>query len=125
MLYALSPLLQMRFNVLRDIKNSICPFAFSLYLINIFFIYYFKGCPACVLRYPLDLFLCIKATVTAVIIAVLLYFQGRIGPLLCARQAIKGKDYRYLEEINLSEGEEMMEDVCSICLQPLVTEALV
>jgi hypothetical protein len=125
MLYALSPLLQMRFNVLRDIKNSICPFAFSLYLINIFFIYYFKGCPACVLRYPLDLSLCIKATVTAVIIAVLLYFQGRIGPLLCARQAIKGKDYRYLEEINLSEGEEMMEDVCSICLQPLVTEALV
>jgi hypothetical protein len=121
MLYALSPLLQVRFNVLQNIKNSICPFAFSIYLINIFFIYYVKGCPACTLRYPLDLPLCFKATAVAVVLGVMLWMQGRKGPLLCLREAIQGKDYKYLVEINLSEGEEMMEEVCAICLQPLAT----
>lgn len=124
MLYALSLLLQMRFNVIRNIKHSICPYALSIYLINIFFVYYFKGCPACLLRFPLNLPICIIATVIAVGLAISLQMQGRYGPLLCARQAIQGKDFKYMEEINLSEGEEMMEEVCAICLQPLATEAL-
>lgn len=105
MLYAISPLLQLRFNVCRNVKNSVCPYAISIYLINIFFIYFFKACPSNLLRYSLDLLLCIKASIVAVILTILIYLQGRQGPLLCARELINGKDYKYLEEISLSEGE--------------------
>ena len=125
MLYALSPLLQIRFNILRNTKNAICPYGLGMYLINIFFIYYFKACPACVLRYPLDMSLCIKATIVATILSVLVVMQGRYGPLLCLRQYFRGKDHNYMVEIEFSEGEELMEEVCAICLQPLATEALV
>jgi hypothetical protein len=78
-----------------------------------------------VLRYPLDLPLCVKASIVALILGVILKMQGKYGPLLCLRQYFQGKDHRYLVEIELSEGEEMMEEVCAICLQPLATEALV
>ena len=125
MLYALAPLLQIRFNILRKSKNSICAYGMAMYFINIFFIYYFKACPACVLRYPLDLPLCLKASIVALILGVILKMQGKYGPLLCLRQYFQGKDHIYLVEIELSEGEEMMEEVCAICLQPLATEALV
>jgi transmembrane E3 ubiquitin-protein ligase len=110
---------------MRKEKHAVCKHFYALYLINIFFLYYVKGCPACLLRYPLDLPLCFTATLLAALIGGVLYLQGRYGPLLCLRECILGKDYRYKLEISLSEGEEMMEEVCAICLQPLATEALV
>jgi hypothetical protein len=82
--------------MIRNVKNSICPYALSIYFINIFFVYYFKGCPACLLRYPLDLGLCVNATTIAVVLSIILYFQSKCGPLLCAREAINGKDFTYI-----------------------------
>jgi hypothetical protein len=74
-LYALSPILQVRFNLIHNRRDSVCPFAIGMYFMNIFFFYYFKGCPACLLRFPIELGVCIKATVIAVILLVILCMQ--------------------------------------------------
>lgn len=74
-LYALSPVLQVRFNLVRNRKDSVCPFATAIYFINIFFFYYFKGCPACILRFPIELDACIKATLIGIVLVVVLCMQ--------------------------------------------------
>lgn len=75
LLYALCPLLQVRFNIIKSRRDSVCPFSMVIYFINIFFFYYFKGCPACVLRFPIELDVCIKATLIAIALAVILFMQ--------------------------------------------------
>lgn len=102
LLYVLSPLLQIRFNIMRKEKHGICRHVFAVYLINILFLFYVKGCPGCLLRYPLDLSLCIVAAGLALILGIVLYLQGKYGPLLCLRECIQGKDFKYKYEINLS-----------------------
>ncbi len=103
-LYSISPLLQVRFSIIRKIKNRTCPFAISVYLLNIFMFYYIKGCPACPLRLSVNLPICILATVIAIGLLILLSKQKKEGPLVCFRELIEGKSYEYLQEINLSEG---------------------
>ena len=103
-MYAISPLLQARFSIIRKIKNKTCPYALSVYLINIFMLYYIKGCPACPLRLPLNIPVCVVASLIAIGMLVLLEKQRRDGPLICLREMIEGKSYEYLQEINLSEG---------------------
>jgi hypothetical protein len=94
-LYALSPLLQIRFNIMRKEKHGICKHVFAIYLINIFLVFYVKGCPGCLLRYPLDLSLCIIALCLAFLFGIMLYLQGKFGPLVCLRECIQGKDFNY------------------------------
>ncbi len=96
LLYALTPLLQVRFNIMRKEKHSVCWYFYALYLVNIFFLYYIKGCPASLLRYPIDLTICFTATFIAALLGAILYLQGKYGPLLCLRELILGKDFRYM-----------------------------
>lgn len=103
-MYAISPLLQARFSIIRKIKNKTCPYALSVYFLNLLMLYYIKGCPACPLRFSLNIPICVVATLIGIGMLVLLEKQRRDGPLMCFREMIEGKSYESLQEINLSEG---------------------
>jgi hypothetical protein len=122
-LFSLILLFQLRFNILMNLNHSISTPALLLYITNIILILYPKGCPVNLLRQQVSYPLCVAIVLMACLQIWLLQKQRRNGPYLCLRQMIKGKDYNYYEDIMISEGDELIDDVCSICLQPIAEEA--
>ena len=118
-LFSLILLFQVRFNLLMNLNHSISIPALLLYLTNIVIILYPKGCPVNVLRQQVNYPLCVAIVFFACVQIWLLLQQKKNGPYLCLREMIKGKDYNYYEDILISEGDELIDDVCSICLQPI------
>jgi hypothetical protein len=45
----------------------------------------------------MDLSLCVKVTLLGVAVSGMLWMQERLGPMLCARQLVNGKDFQYME----------------------------
>jgi hypothetical protein len=105
LLYAFSPLLQVRFNIIRNIKNGVCPYAISIYLINIVLTCSVNASIPFVFGTPLPHSHCNAFAIIATILCGILYLQGKLEPFLDLIGYTHRKYAKYMEEIREDLGE--------------------
>ena len=110
------PFLQVRHNITLHLRQPIIPSFMVVYIMNLAFAVYLKGCPACTLYLPMNYHLVNAIIVMGCLGIFVLKLQFKKGPYLWLRGQCLGRDYQYTRVTVL---ENFGEEKCWICMELL------